>query len=555
MTTHLSGPALRVAQIDQLKSQNFDVLVIGGGITGAGIARDAALRGFKTALVEKQDFAGGTSGNSARLIHGGLRYVESFQFSVVYQACAERGVLSHIAPHQVSPVPFVIPLAGGLSNRLKVQLALGIYDALALYRNFHLNEYLTRQQVAQAEPDITLREPRSAMRYWERAMDDARMTLSTILSASEQGALALNHAEVIGFLKLQGQVVGVTVRDQVSGDEFEIKASYVINAGGPWNDVIRNLDQAGLTPSVRPNKGIHVIVPYTRLPIKGVMNFRAVRSKRMLYTVPWRHTTFIGTTDTDYHDDLDAVYAEQDEVAWLLDSVNNAFIDVNLTQADVISTYAGLRPLVEAQSSTGYRATREHHISVSPSGLISIAGGKFTTHRAMARDVVDLVAAQLKTGQPCRTAQLPLDSELATLRAVKSLIEKVRAASADLDEDVAQHLVATYGSRSLSLLATIGQAKTLGRRIVDGLPYLSAEILYAVNDERACTLNDVMIRRTRLMHELPQQGLDVAEAIAAEMKPLLGWTDAQVAQQLTAYRNQVALTRRFDPNWTGNKHD
>jgi len=537
--------AQRTAQLERLKAESFDVLVIGGGITGAGIARDSALRGFKTALVEKQDFAGGTSGNSARLAHGGLRYVETLEFGVVYQACAERRILQNIAPHQVMPIPFIIPLSEKPGRRFKVRLGMGIYDALALYGNVQVNKHLSRQQVSQAEPGVSLQSGQDAMRYWERAVDDARMTLTTILAAVEQGAVALNYVEVVELLKIQDRVVGVGLRDQLSGATLEVKATRVVNASGPWNDAIRRLDESGLAPSVRPNKGIHVIVPQARLPIKGAMDFPAAGGKRTMYAVHWRQTTIIGTTDTDYDGDLDNAHAQKDEVAWILESVNGAFANTHLTEADIVSTYAGLRPLVRSDGSSAYKATREHHILVSPSGLISISGGKFTTHRAMARDVMDLISTQLQAGKTCRTHQVPLDGGLATQQAVLALLENVHSVASELDEDVVQHLVASYGSQALTLLNLAAQDAKLKRRIVEGLPYLYAEIPYAINHEMACTLSDMLIRRTRLMHETPQQGLAQAETIAVLMGELLGWNDAERSRQVQDYRERVALTRRF----------
>lgn len=539
----------RAAFLEQLRTQTFDVLIIGGGITGAGIARDAALRGLKAALLEKQDFAGGTSGNSARIIHGGLRYVESFQFGVVVQACAERRTLHALAPHLVSPLSSTIPLADDWRRRLKVQTGFWLYDALALYRNIQLSKHLTQKQLALVEPSITMRGGRDAIGYWERTADDARLTLTTIQSACQHGAVALNYVEVVGLIKSQGCVVGVGVRNGLTGDTFEVRAARVVNATGPWNDAVHSLDEATPALSVRPNKGIHVAVPHVKFPIAGQVNFAAAGGGRMMYAIPWRNTSLIGTTDTDYTGDLEAVSALHDEVAWILESVNQAFDDMHLTEAEVVSTFAGLRPLVHNETGSAYRATREHHISISASGLISIAGGKLTTHRAMAKDVMDLVSAQLRRGAPCRTDRIPLDSGIGNQQAVIELIESTHAVAADWDENIVHHLVSTYGSQCQEVLRLAAQDKNLGKQLVPGLPYLYAEILYAVNHEMACKLNDVLIRRTRLIHEAPGQGLSLAQRVATLMGGLLGWSDDDIAQEVSAYRQQVALTRRFDPTW------
>ncbi len=536
----------RAACLERLRAQAFDVVVIGGGITGAGIARDAALRGFRTALIERQDFAGGTSSKSARLIHGGLRYIERLQFDVVYQACAERRTLSAIAPHLVTPLPFTFPVYHKRSRYAKVQLGMWIYDALGLYQNTRPHQTLNAQQLAQAEPAISQRNWVGAVRYWERATDDARLTLGTIRSAGQHGALALNYAEAQSLLKSQGRVAGVSVCDRLSGETFEVRAAAVVNATGAWNDAIKSLDEDGAAPSVRPNKGIHVIVPRARLPLNAAVDFPAAGGKRTMYAVPWRHTSIIGTTDTDYTGDLDNVCAEKDEVDWILESVNHAFVGDPLNRADILSTYAGLRPLVQSEARAAYNATREHQVSISRSGLISIAGGKLTTHRAMAKDVVDAVSAQLQRSTHCRTDQTPLDPDIVSPGNVAALVDSARSAATDLDGEVLQHLVSTYGSQCWRVLQLASEDQNLKRRIVDGLPYLYAEVLYVVNHEMACTLNDVLIRRTHIIHEDQQQGLAHAAHVAEWMGRHLAWSADEITRQINAYRQQVALTRKFD---------
>jgi glycerol-3-phosphate dehydrogenase len=539
----------RATFFEQLRARPFDLAVIGGGITGAGIARDAAMRGLSVALVEKQDFAGGTSSNSGRIIHGGLRYIESLQFGVVHQACAERRIVHALAPHLVSPLPSVIPLPQNRKQRLKLRAGLLAYDAAALYRNIHLSEHLTAAGMVLAEPSVAARGQHDGIRYWERTVDDARLTLSTIQSACRHGALALNYAEVISLLKAHGRVAGVGVRDVLTGRTFELRAAQVVNATGPWNDLVRAMDEPGTAPSVRPNKGIHIAVAHAAFPIAGQVNFAAIGEKRMLYAIPWRTTSLIGTTDTDYTGELETVHALRDEVAWLLESVNHAFVDTALTAADVVSTFAGLRPLVQSQEGVAYRASREHHITHASSGLISIAGGKLTTHRAMAKDVVDLVASRLRRGLPCRTNRVPLDAGISNEHDLNMLIKEAHASAPNLDQDVLHHLVFAYGSQSPVILEMAAQDSQLRRRIVPGLPYLYAEILYAIHHEMACTLSDVLIRRTRLIHETPDQALPLATSIAALIGQSLGWNANEHARQVRAYADQVALTRRFDPSW------
>jgi glycerol-3-phosphate dehydrogenase len=408
---------------------------------------------------------------------------------------------------------------------------------------------LTTAKWALAEPDFSPRQGQDAIPYWERAADDARLTLTTIQAACEHGAIALNYAEVLSLLKAQGRVAGVGFRDGPTGETFEVRAAQVVNATGPWSDAVRGLDEATPTPGVRPNKGIHVVVPHSKFPIRGQVNFAAVGDKRRLYALPWRTTSLIGTTDNDFSGDLESVHALSEEVAWLLESVNQAFADQHLTKADVVSTFAGLRPLVRGEGGAAYGASREHHMSVSASGLISIIGGKLTTHRLMAKEVMDSVAAQLGRGGPCRTDRVPLDSGLGQAHDVPALIERARSAAAELDEDVLRYLVSTYGSQCLAVLGLAAEDKGLSHRLVPGLPYLYAEIPYAAQHEMACTLNDLLMRRLRLIHEAPEQGWPLALGIARVMGVALGWSADDIAQQVEAYGQQVALTRRFDPHW------
>ena len=335
-------------------------------------------------------------------------------------------------------------------------------------------------------------------------------------------------------------------RDQVCGATLEVRARQVVNATGVWNDAVKGLDEAGLAPSVRPNKGIHVIVPRLRLPLHAAVDFPAVGPKRTMYAVPWRQTCLIGTTDDDYAGDLDAVHALSEEVDWILTSANRTFAGANLIGADVISTFAGLRPLVGSGTEAAYRAPREHHVSISKTGLISIAGGKLTTHRAMAKDVVDRVADQLERRVPCRTSREPLDAQAATPEALAALTSGLEAMAGAADHDGVQHLVATYGSDSWQVLRLMGEQPALKRRIVDSLPYTFAEVAHAVSHEMASTLSDVLIRRLRLIHEAPQQALPQAKAVAAFMAPYLGWSTAEQARQVAAYQEQVALTRKFE---------
>ena len=531
--------------MEQLATQHFDLLVIGGGITGAGIARDAALRGLKTALVERQDFAGGTSSRSARVIHGGVRYIESRQFDVVRQACRERNRFAALAPHLVTAMPFTLPVYHKWRRYAKVQIGLWLYDLLGAASPKQRRQTLTSRQLTAIEPALSQTHLVGAMRYHEQVADDARLTLTTLRSAWQQGALALNYAEVQDLLKNNGRVLGATIRDQRTGATVEIQATTVVNATGPWNDAIRRLDEPDAPPTVRPNKGIHLVVSRAQLPIRHAVDFPAEGGHRTMYAVPWRHTCLVGTTDTDYHDDLDQIHAAQEEVAWILASLNRAFPDAKLQNGDILSTFAGARPLVSNGEGKAYRASREHQITTARSGLISIVGGKLTTHRAMAKEVIDLVATHHGNARACVTDHTPLDAHLATATDMTTLVEQAHSAAADLQDDIIQHLVTTYGSQALTVLALAQQQPALGRRLAPDLPYLYAEIPYAIQHEMACTLSDLLVRRLRLLHEDKTQGLAQVDEIAQTMAHELQWSNEECASQIAAYRQEVALTRKF----------
>ena len=544
MNHSLTPTQQRAARIEELQRHPFDLVVIGGGITGAAIARDAALRGLKTALLERQDFASGASGKSARLVHGGVRYIESGQFGTVYHACAERHTLDVIAPHLLTPMPFTLPLYEKPSRYWKARLGLWLYDWLALFRNVERNQPLRKEQVAQLEPALTQHQLMGAMRYIERATDDARLTLCTVLCGQHWGSLPLNYAEVQSLLKHNGRVTGVAVRDQLSGQEFAVTTKLVVNATGAWSDLVRKQDGGQGSPSVRPNKGIHVIAPRQRLPLQHAVIFPAADDKRSMYAVPWRNTVIIGTTDTDYTGDLDHVCAVRDEVAWILQAVNRCFPNAALVPTDLISSYAGLRPLVNSAEQSAYRAARDHQISVSPTGLISIVGGKLTTHRAMATDVVDRVARQLGNSLHCRTAQTPLYGWRSPT-AGRAGQPELADAAACLDPLTIQHLLSTYSAEAQAVWQLACQDSALQQPIVAGLPYIYAEVVYALHFEMPCTLNDVLIRRLHLIHEDSQQGLAHAAPIAQRMATHLQWSAEETARQISLYQQEVALTRQF----------
>lgn len=546
--------ATRAGNLGRLQAEEFDLLVIGGGITGAGIARDAALRGFRTALIEQGDYASGTSSRSSKLIHGGLRYLENLQFRLVFEASSERRVLRRIAPHLLRPLPFLLPIGRHRSpSYSKLRAGMWLYDALSLFRNIQLHRMLGPRELLQLEPWIRSQDLVGGARFYDCGVDDARLTLATILSAHQQGAVLVNQAQVCGLLKAKGKVRGVQVRDQIAGTELEVRARLVVNAAGPWSDRILQLDDPRSNHRLRPSKGIHLVISREKIGSRHAVVFTSHRDDRVMFVIPWGAYLLIGTTDTDYSGELDQVYADADDVAYVLGAFNRAFSDVRLTEEDILSTYAGLRPLAEGGASWSYRASREHQILESGSGLLSIIGGKLTTYRIMARQVVDGVARRLarESGvrplRECETDRRPLaGGTLAGMHVLLAQeVERAVREQGIKAEGVAPYLIGTYGVDYGRILELVRTDPSLGRPIVPGLPYLWAEVPHAVRYEMALTLSDFMIRRTHLLFEEGRRGTEPASQVAALMARHLGWEAREMAAQVEGYRREVALTQRY----------
>jgi glycerol-3-phosphate dehydrogenase len=542
------SPAVRQANIEQMQGGIFDVLVIGGGITGAGIARDAALRGLSVALVEKEDFASGTSSKSARLVHGGFRYLEQFQFGLVISACAERHTLRRIAPRLVTPVPFTFPVYQDSKNGLlKIRLGMWLYDFLALFRNVRRHRILGPQQAAAVEPALNQRGMVGAAYYYDCLADDARLTLATVQSAHRQGALVANYAEVCGLLK-DKQISGAEVIDRLTGTQFTVRARVTVNATGVWTNRIRQMDAPVLEGNIRVNRGSHLVLPRQKLGIRGAVTFASADSQRAMYAVPWGETCIVGTTDVDHRGDLDRVYVTASEAESILTSAQKVFPKAKLVQHDVISTFAGLRPLISGEGKAAYQVSRDHHIFESDAGLISIVGGKLTTHRRMAQDVVDVASKKLeagfgvKTKQDCRSGRLSLaeatfDPELE----LTGLVEDY----AQFDREILTHLALTYGPAASTVLALAKADEGMRCRIVPGEPYIRAEVPYAIQHEMAMTLSDFLIRRTHIIHQDSDQGRGCAASVAAMMALPLEWDATEIERQIERYCQQVELTRVF----------
>jgi len=537
----------RHADLDALALAPVDLLVIGAGITGAGIARDAALRGIRTALVDAGDFGGGTSSRSSRLVHGGLRYLEHGWLRLVFEASRERRVLLHIAPHLVRPMAFLFPVhAGARVGRWKLAAGLWLYDLLAAFRNVHLHRMLSKRAVLRVEPRLRSRDLVGGAVYYDAWCDDARLVLANARAAHKSGALVASYARVVAFERAGGQLRGAVLEDAVDGRRITVHARVIVNATGPWSDVVRQLDDPGVPPLLRPTKGVHLAVPRSRVGNAGALTLTSPVDGRVMFILPWDDVTIVGTTDTDYADDPSAVTPTTDDVTYLLRSANAVFPDAHLAPADVLAAWAGLRPLLRdgAEGATA-AVPREHRIAESPGGLLTIAGGKLTTYRSMAAELVDVVAAKLhamdgrRVPDRARTAEEPLPGgDVADLDLLVRELMKER-----VPEVAARHLVDTYGSEAMAVANLATRDPTLAEPLAAGFPILRAEVVYQARRELALSVSDVMVRRTHLFHRHPAQGTEVTPVVASLLAQELGWDAAREAASLSAYLAEVQRMR------------
>ncbi len=554
----------RAAQLHRLTEGTFDLLIIGGGITGAGLAREATLAGLRTALVERDDFASGTSSRSSRLVHGGVRYLEHGHLGLVFESSQERRRLLTLAPHLVRPLAFTWPVyAGARVPRWKLRAGLALYDALALFRNVGRHEGLSREEVLRREPALDPHGLRGGARYWDAATDDSRLTAMTVLAAAEAGAesgsVMCNHVEVVRGLHEGGRVVGVEVRDRLDRtpppQRLVIRARIVVNATGPWSDsTLALLDagdheaRSGQGTQVLGSAGAHVCVPRERVGHHEAITLVSPVDGRVMFVLPSGRHTIIGTTEHPAPRGPDEIRATEADVQYLLDSVNQRFPAAQLTPDDVISAWSGIRPLAARRATSGTgagSASREHVVETVRPGVLSVTGGKLTTYRAMAADILHHVMQAL--GRPHTKAQQQRSRE-APLPGGEQPQELVlhEAQIACGHSDVARRLAQAYGSRWPTVWTPAGHDASLGERIVPELPYVMAEVRHAVRAEMAATLSDVLVRRTHLAFEQRDFGLSVAPRVAACMQMELGWTDAERDAELARYASDVARLFHID---------
>ncbi len=526
--------------LPSLAEAPFDLLVIGGGITGAGVARDAALRGLQVVLVEKDDFASGTSSRSSRLVHGGVRYLEHGHLHLVFEASAERRRLLRLAPHLVRPLAFTWPVyAGARIGRWQLGAGLALYDALALFRNVGRHHRLDPRGVLAAEPALGGQALRGGARYWDAATDDSRLTLANALGAAESGARVRNHTAVVALREAHGLWI-VRVRDILSGEEAEVRARVVVNATGPWTDDVRRMSGAPGQGLVRGSTGAHIAVPRERVGNREALTLLSPRDGRVMFALPAGAHCILGTTERATHESPDEVRASEREVQYLLDSANAFFPDARLTRDDVTSAWAGIRPLALAAGGGALGDVSREHAIEHRGAMLTITGGKLTTYRVMAREAVDAVEAQLgrRRTRPEPTRALPLPGGGFTSRDA----EVAAAMAACGDAAVAARLVGSYGDRWRAAWDRAGALPGGRERLVPALPYLRAAMAWGMEREMARTLGDLLIRRTHIAFETR----DAGRAVAREVASWLGWDPTRVATEVARYDAEVE--RIFGPS-------
>ncbi|MEU4321937.1 glycerol-3-phosphate dehydrogenase [Nocardia fluminea] len=529
-------PTYREQAVGTLDSAEVDVLVIGGGVTGAGAALDAASRGLSVTLVEARDFAAGTSSRSSKLIHGGLRYLEQMDFALVREALKERGLLLNtLAPHLVHPVPFLFPLQHRVWERAYIGAGIALYDTLGGARTVPMHKHLTRSGALELAPALRADALTGAIRYYDAQVDDARHTMMIARTAAEHGATVLTRTKVIGLERDGEKVVGARVEDLETGLTHTVRARTVISATGVWTDDMIKMTGVDFPFHVQMSKGVHILVPRDRLNLHTGMIMRTEKS--VLFVIPWAEHWIIGTTDTEWALDKNHPTATAADVQYILDHVNSLLREP-LTRADIVGTYAGLRPLMTGATKETAKLSREHAVAEPAPGLFVIAGGKYTTYRVMAADVVDAAAARLGGEIPASaTAQLPIVGAAGYFDMLAEVTDL--SVSQRLPVDVVEHLLGRYGSLSTDIFGLIAADPALRHPIPGASDYIAAEIVYAVTHEGALHLDDILTRRTRISIEVPDRGLAAAPEIARLIAPLLGWTEETTNTEINRYYDRV----------------
>lgn len=537
----------RGSRLDRLKKERLDVLIIGGGITGAGIALDAASRGLKTGLIEQHDFAYGTSSRSTKLIHGGLRYLKQLEFALVKEVGSERAIVHKLAPHLVVPEKMLLPLyeKRGLGYGL-TSIGLKIYDWLAGVKTEDQRRMLTKAQTLGYEPLLKAHDIKGGALYAEYRTDDARLTIEIAKRAAKEGAALVSYVQAAGFLYDDGKVSGIEAVDIITNEKFSIQAAVVVNAAGPWVDELRKTNNSLQGKTLHLTKGVHIVVPYHRLPVRQAIYFD-VPDDRMIFAIPRGRTTYVGTTDTDYKGSKDDVRATQEDVRYLIHAVNEAFPSVHLNLADVESSWAGLRPLIHEEGKSASELSRKDEIFESDSGLISIAGGKLTGYRKMAERVVDLLAEGAFEGRelkPCTTDKLFLAGlPFKDLRELADYTNTVarRIERLGLKGAAGTYLVHLYGRQADEILQ-LAEARSESDPEVR---LTLAELKFAIDHEQVVRADDFLVRRTGMLFFDIHRLVRVKDAVLAAMAAQLGWSSERLAEEKAQIEDMMQKATNF----------
>ena len=532
------NPEQRHSAIAELGTESFDVLVIGGGVTGVGAALDAASRGLKVALIESQDIAAGTSSRSSKLIHGGLRYLEQYDFRLVREALHERELLvSTLCPHLVKPVGFLFPLTEKFKERTYVGAGLALYDALrgfqrALPWHKHISQKQINEIAPSLRPDIIL----GAIKYFDAQVDDARHTLSVARTAARHGAVIATRVRAESLIRDGKRVVGVKAKDLVTGKGISINATVTVMCAGIWSDELHEKFELTAGYGVTMSKGVHIVLPGSAIKSNAGIILKTPVS--VLFLIPWEDKWIVGTTDTPYAGDRAEPFASRDDVQYILDQANRVLMP-ELKAEEIIGVYAGLRPLVaNKKGSATTKLSREHTVDRPAAGFVSIAGGKYTTYRIMGRDVIDLAVNELRKLSPeSVTEKLPLvgaDGYFALVQQSERIAE-----DSGLDLETVTHLLNRYGSMISEILALVSSQPGLAKKLHKELPYIKAEIYYAASHEGARSVDDVISRRTRIAFEAKNRGVDLAADIAGLIAPILGWSAKERRESVASYEDLV----------------
>jgi glycerol-3-phosphate dehydrogenase len=517
-----------------LAKDQFDILVIGGGVTGVGAALDAASRGLKVALVEASDIASGTSSRSSKLIHGGLRYLEQYDFKLVREALHERELMvSSLAPHLVKPLAFFYPLHEKFRERTYVGAGLALYDALRGFkRALPGHKHISQKKIAEIAPSLRPDIVTGAIKYFDAQVDDARHTMMIARTAARHGAVIATGVKVESLIKDGKRVTGVKARDTETGKLITIKATAIVMCAGIWSDQLH--ESFGLKPGyhVTMSKGVHIVLP--KSAIKSTEGIILKTDKSVLFLIPWANQWLVGTTDTPYTEDRSRPLADRSDVEYIINEANKV-LKPKLKIEDVIGVYAGLRPLVSNnKDSETTKLSREHTVDRSAPGFVSIAGGKYTTYRVMGKDVIDLAGVELRRiVADSVTNKVPIvgaDGYFALAQQVDRIAEE-----SGLSAESVRHLLNRYGSLISEILELIKHDPKLAKPVTKDLPYLKAEIYYAASHEGARSVDDVLSRRTRLAFEAPNSAMDLVDDVAAIIAPVLGWTAKQKKDSINAY--------------------